>query len=282
MRLFQHTKHNSIRPEDEVGLLDIIQFIGHNSKFVGLTTLGLSAITLSLSLIGPKQYHKQLTLAVTPNYVSLSNQVLPALEVSQVGALAVEFLNSSKLDQITASSQYNAEKQTVDLYLQSKDGNALTAVGPKVTSKLQTRFQKTLSQSIETTLVSNEIPLKRQQQILAQLEQQLAQTPPTDTARQQGLGAQRAATLVTITALEFDNNYLKESQKNMADFTAKVIPVKILSESKVQSTGSLGQTVVVAVIASFLVAVLAAILRDLVARLKDDLSKPKSDRSADV
>jgi hypothetical protein len=279
----QHNQQRSVENEDLAIFVEIIQFLGLNWKFLGLTTLVLSAIAIAYSLLTtPKQYQKQLTLSVTSTPLPVSVQSSPAIDVTQAGSLAVEFLKSSQLDQISVTPRYDAETQKIELNLQSPDANSLNTVDSKVVSQLKTKFQHPLSQTLKNSLIATEIQLKRQQLVLAQLEQLIAQAPPSNAATQQALSIQRAQFLASITGLKFDQNYMEQSLKNLADFTEKFMSVQIVNASDVQQTRSSGQMFVIAVIASFMLAVLAVIIRDQVARLKHELSKKKIDGGTDV
>lgn len=283
----QPNKHKLNHTEDELGLVDIIQFLNHNSKFLGLTTLLLSAIAIALYLLSPKPYQKQLTLSVQSTPVPLSVQSFPkpsllVLEANQMDALAVEFLSNLQLDQITAKPQYSVLTRKIDLNLQSPDAKLLTTADSQIVSQLKSRFQKHLSQTLTTSLTATELQLKKLNKTLPQLEQQIAQLPSTKTAELEALEIERAKSVSAIAALRFDRDYLKQSQKNLANFTAQVISVQILSESEVQPTRSSGQLVILAVLASFMVAVLAAIIRNQIPRLKNELSQRKIDRNTGV
>lgn len=275
-------EYKATQTEDEISAADIIRFFSRNTKFIGLTTVGLSAIALALSLLTPKQYQKQLALSVKFPSMYLSVGSLPGLDISQTSALAVEFLRSSKLDQITSKAQSNPDTQEINVNLQSPNASLLNSATPKIVSQLKIKFQEPVSQSLETGLTSNEQQLEKQKRILPQLEQNIARLPRTDTLKLQALETERAKSVATVAALEFDKDYLKRSQKNLTAFTAKVMSVKILSESKVEPISSLKQLVVITVITSFMTAVIAAIIREQLPRLKNELSKQKIDRSTEV
>ncbi|MBD1806543.1 hypothetical protein H6F98_13915 [Microcoleus sp. FACHB-SPT15] len=278
----QHTKHRLIENEDLAPLIEIIQFLSRNWKFLGLVTVALSAIAIAHSWLSPKQYQKQLTLSVKPSSIPLSVQPFPAIDVHQTGALAVEFLESFHADEISATAQYNAETQNIALNLQSPNASSLNTVAPKVVSQLNTKFQQPLSQTLASSLMVTELQLSRQKQTLAQFQQFAAEIPPTSTPKLQALEAQQANSVATIAALQFDKHFLQQGQKNLADLTAKVMPVQILSESEVQQPRSSGQQVVIAVIGSFIAAVVAVIIRNQIPQLKSVLSKGQIDRDTDL
>ncbi|HEY9795554.1 MAG TPA: hypothetical protein V6D30_07925 [Leptolyngbyaceae cyanobacterium] len=285
--MVEHTEHKATQDEDEISLADVIRFFSLNGMFVLLTTLGLSAIAITLFLLQPKQYQKQLTLSVKPVPIPLSTGAFPAVDINQVSALAVTLLQNPSQGDISSTAKYEPATQQINLSLKSRNDNALTAADSKILSQLETGFQKTLEASFKDFLIRLELELKRNQEILAQLEKQIAQTPNNTSAtvpnpRIQGLELQRSAYVTRMTTLEFDRDYLKRAEKNLAEFTSQAMSIQILTKSEVQQTQSLAQVAVLAVLASFMVAILAAIIRNQVARLQNEPSMQKIKGKNDV
>jgi len=285
--LVEHTEHKATQDEDEISLGDIIRFFSLNGMFVLLTTLGLSAIGIILFLLQPKQYQKQLTLSVKPVPIPLSTGAFPAVDINQVSALAVTLLQKPSQADISSTAKYEPASQQINLSLESRNANALTAADSKILSQLETGFQKTLIASLKDFRIRLELELKRNQETLAQLEKQIAQTPNNSSAtvpnpRMQGLEAQRSGYVTRIATLEFDRDYLKRAEKNLAEFSSQVMSIQILTKSEVQQTQSLAQIAVLAVLASFMVAILAAIIRNQVARLHNEPSMQKIKGKNDV
>jgi hypothetical protein len=284
--LLEHTQQQTIQDDDEISLVDIIRFFRRNAKFLILTTLGLSAIAITLSLLQPKQYQKQLTLSVKSGSLALSNsslgnpRQLVDLDINQLSNLAVTLLQNQPPEQTTSTAKYNVLTQQIDLTLQSANPNALTAADSKVLSRLTAGFQRTLDKIVATNFSRIEVDLQRSKRLLTEMETQIAQTPktPATTApnpRLMALEAQRSRYVDSITSLQFDKQYLAQSQKNPAQFASQAILVQILSQSQVRSARSPLKVAVLAVIAGFMVATLAAIIRDQIVRSQDKLSKQK-------
>jgi hypothetical protein len=284
----QHAEAKSIQDEDEISSEEIIRFFRRNAKSIGLITLGLSVIAIALSFLTPKQYQKQLTLLVKSTPISLSVQPLsaqsfPSIDVTQTSALAAQLLNSIQIDQVTAQAQADIQTPQINIYLQSANTTALNLASAQILSQLKAKFQAPVSQTLETSLTATELQLKKQKQILPELEQRIAQLPSTDTAKLQALETKRAESVAAIAALEFDKDYLEQSQKNLANFTAKVVSVQIVKESNLQPISSLKQVVIVALITSFIAAVVTVIIREQIARwLKDKRSEQKIHGTTDV
>ncbi|NER23876.1 MAG: hypothetical protein F6J96_24860 [Symploca sp. SIO1C2] len=289
----QHTEPSKLQNDDEISLVDIIRFFSHNWKFLAITTVGLSAIAITLKLTLPKpqqptQYQQQLTLSVQPNSVPVAN--FPPMNVHQVGALAAGLLQNSNLEQITGEPKYTTTTQQVSLTVELPDADASTSTSKKIVNQLEEDFGNIFSQNLEATLNHVEVNLKRNQQILAQLEQEIAQVPkraPTEFPDPQlsALELQRSDQVTKISTLEFDKEYIEKALKNPAEFASQVVSVQIVSESEVSQTTSSSSTLQVAIlalIASFMVAILATIIRNQIPRLKAELSQEQPNSSLDV
>ncbi|AFZ20912.1 hypothetical protein [Allocoleopsis franciscana] len=277
-----HTKEYQETQDDEISLAEVKQFFRNNWKFIGLTTVVLSAIAIPLSLLKPQQYQKQLTLAVEPVPLTIAGQSLLQLDATQASNLAVKFLKNQKLDSISAQPQYDPIAQEIQLSLQSANASSLKEISPKIISQVETGFQTKLDQAIESRLTNIEQEQNKRRQVQTQLEQQITQFSPNNTARLNALEEQRAQVITNLALTEYDRKYLEQAHKELSKFTAKLISVQIVKESEVQPTRSLKQVAVIAVIGSFLLAVFAASTRHQILRLKKELSQQKPQSSPDV
>lgn len=287
----QDTEPRQIQNEDEVSLVDIIRFFRLNWKFLGLITVALSSVAIALSLSRPQLYQKQLVLAIKPLPLTLASESMTTMNVDEAGARAVTILQNQKLDQLTTTATYDAVTQHVDLTLDSPNQSALAGASSKVISQLNTQFEKQLTKYLKTGLTSTTLELKRYQQILAQLDRQVEQLPLKDTkapegirleARRRAMESERGRFVTLIATRTVDKEYLEQVLKNPAQLSGQVMSVQVLSEADVQKTRSPMQLVILSIIASFMVAVLAAIIREQIPRLKNELSKEKVNESTDV
>ena len=287
----QYAEPRQRQNEDEVSLVDIIRFFRLNWKFLGLITIALSSVAIALSLSRPQLYQKQLVLAIKPLPLTLASQSMTTMNVDEAGARAVTILQNQKLDQLTTTATYDAVTQQVDLTLDSPNQSALAGASSKVISQLNTQFEKQLAKYVKTGLTSTTLELKRYQQILAQLDRQVEQLPVKTTtdpegirleARRRAMESERGRFVTLIVTQTVDKEYLEQVLKNPAQLSGQVISVQVLSEADVQKSRSPMQLVVLSIIASFIVAVLAAIIREQIPRLKYELSKEKVNESTDV
>lgn len=297
----KHTELRKSPDEDEISLLDIIHFFIGNGKFLVATTVGLSAIVIILSLLLPKQYQKQLSLSLKLVPVPLS-QPFPGLDPIQISTRAVELLRDRPTNQITpkpkddagkisAKAKYDPITQRLDVTLRSPDPNFLSAAPPKIVSEIKSEFQDIVSDSIQNNIPLTELQIKRNQEGLAKLEEQIALLRPSPVSNPQGLRTvarlesletERVKLLTTIATLKFDKEYLEQAQKKPAEFAAKVISIQILTESSVRPSRSLGLVALLAIIGSFAIAVIAAIVREQAVRLQYELSAQKIEGTKDA
>lgn len=266
--------------DDEISLTEVRQFFRNNWKFIGLTTVVISAIAIPISLLKPQHYQKQVTLAVEPVPLTIAGQPLLQMDATQASNLVVKFLKNQKLDSISAQPQYDPINQEINLALQSPNANSLQGITPKLVSQLETELQNRIEQAIENRQTTVEQEQDKRRQVLSHLDQQIKQAPANNKARRDALEIQRVQMDTAIASGEYDKKYLEQLHKNLSKLTSEFISVQILKESEILTTRSIKQIAVIAIIASFMVAVFAAIVRDQILRLKHELSQEKPlDRS---
>ena len=259
--------------EDEISLIDIIRFFRDNWLFLTVTTLGLSALATTLSLLQPKEYQKKLTLQIQPHPVTIAANEIPNLDSNQASQLATTFLQNQKLEEITLKPVYDTTTQQVNVTLESSNSQALNNISEKLINQLEEDLQTEVQENIEQISDSVALELNKNQQILEQIERQIAQSSPNDTAKREALETQRANKIVSNTALEFDQQYLEEIEANLAEFTEKVFSIQSISDSEAMETRSLVQIAILSLIASFMVAVLAAIIRSQIPYIQAELAR---------
>lgn len=268
--------------DDEISLTEVRQFFRNNWKFIGLTTVVISAIAIPISLLKPQQYQKQVTLAVEPVPLTIAGQPLLQMDATQASNLIVKSLKNQKLDSISAQPQYDPINQEINLALQSPNANSLQGITPKLVSQLEIEFQNRIEQAIENRQTMVEQDQDKRRQVLSHLDRQIAQAPSNNKARRDALEIQRVQMVTAIASGEYDKKYLEQLHKNLSKLTSEFISVQILKESEILTTRSIKQIAVIAIIASFMVAVFAAIVRDQILRLKHELSQEKPHDSSGV
>lgn len=268
--------------DDEISLTQVRQFFRNNWKLIGLTTVVLSAIAIPLSLLKPQQYQKQLTLAVEPVPLTIAGQPLLQMDATQASNLVVKFLKNQKLDSISVQPQYDPINQEINLALQSPNANSLQGIAPKIVTQLETEFQTRVEQAIENRQTMLEQEQDKRQQVISYLNRQITQVPSNNKARLDALEIERVQMITDIARGEYDKKYLEQLHNNLSKLTSEFISVKILKESEILTTRSIKQVAVIAIIASFMVAVFAAVIRNQILHPQNELLQQKPHGSSDV
>ncbi|MFP4009729.1 MAG: Wzz/FepE/Etk N-terminal domain-containing protein [Spirulinaceae cyanobacterium] len=265
--------------DDEISLIDIIRFFGRNWRFIGVITFGFAAIALLYSFSRPQSYQKQVTLLVEPNSLTVGSVALPGVAVAEIGALAVESVQNQTFEAVTPQATYDTTTQAIAVTFDAPSASNLDEVMPQVLSQLELDLQEPLERTLEKSLVATDISLERQEKLLESMEAQIAQIPPTEEARLIGLENQRASLATTRAALEIDREYLEQSLQDLEELREEVLPIAVVSESEVQQVArSPIQITILSLIAGFMVAVLAAIIREQIPRIKAELEEQKPDK----
>lgn len=265
--------------EDEISLVDLIRFFGRNWKFIGLITIGFAAIALLYSFSRPQSYQKQATLLVEPNTLTVGSVALPGVSEAEIGALAVESVQDQTFETVTPQATYDTTTQEIAVTFDAPNASNLDEVMPQVLRQLELDLQEPLERTLEKSLVATDISLERYEKLIESMEAQIAQVPPTEEARLIGLENQRAELIAELTTLEIDREYLEENLQNLEELREEVLPIEVLEESEVQQVArSPLQIIILSLIAGFMVAVLAAVIREQIPRIKAELEAQKPDK----
>lgn len=271
----QNTEQGQVPQDNEIYLADILRFFYRNGTLMGLMTVGLSVIIIALSLLQPKPYQKQLTLLVLPVSISTSPP-LPGLDITQASNIVLKFLEGQPLDAVNLQPTYDTATGQINLTLSSPNLDALKTATSQVQSEAEIIFQDFLSKKLETSLTAIDLDLERNRQALNELEEQSTQFSSSTEFRLGALETYKAQKVASITELEFNKQYLEQAQDSLAKLTNQAIPIQILLESEISpGRSSLQQVAIIAVIASFMVAIFVALIREQIPVLKAELSKNK-------
>lgn len=292
-RSLHHTTPKLSKTSSEVSFADIVNLFIWNGKFIGITTALLSPLTiwLCLQLLGP--YQKQLTLSIKFNIFPVV-QSSPPSRISQAGmvqsflfsnpnrvnAFAFDALQNLKLAQTTVKPTYTNDPQNIDVVLESTHAEALNSASSQVESQLLSKFQTPVQEILAVNLQATEIDIQKNKQVIAQLQNQIAQVKQGNLAQQVGLEIEHSQQISTLAALEFDKKYLQQKEQQLLDFTATLISIKVVKTSEIKLARSPLQLIAIAIVTSFLVAVAATIYQQL---LRDKaMFNQKPEKSKDV
>ncbi len=261
----------------EVSLADLIKFFVLNGKFIGIVTALLSPLAIWLCLQLPRPYQTQLTLLVKFKYVpglyssppsrlseAAMMQSFVFLNPQAVHAFAFSSLQQLKLAQTTIAPTYTNDPQKINVVLQSTNPEALRRASSQVASQLLKKFITPVQEILAVNRQATEIDIQKNKQVLTQLERQNAKVGQKNPVKSAALETQISQQMSTLAALEFDKNYLQQREQQLLDFTAKLISIKVVTASEIKLSRSPRQLIAIAIVSSFLVAVLAATYRQLI------------------
>ena len=286
-RALPHTTPKLNKTSSEVSFADIVRFFILNGKFIGIATALLSPLTIWLCLQLPRPYQKQLTLSIKFNIFPVVQSSLPS-RISQAGmvqsflfsnpnrvnAFAFDALQNLKLARTTIKPTYTNDPQNIDVVLESTHAEALNSASSQVSSQLLSKFQTPVQEILAVNLQATEIDIQKNQQVIAQLQNQIAQVRRGNLAQQVGLEIEQSQQISTLAALEFDKKYLQQKEQQLLNFTATLISIKVVKTSEIKLTRSPLQLIAIAIAVSFLAAVLAATYRQLIR--EQAISNPKT------
>ncbi|WP_017302720.1 hypothetical protein [Spirulina subsalsa] len=271
---------------DEISLVDIIRFFIRQWKLISLSTLTISLLAVAYSFLQPKPpYQKTVTLSLRFNPFFLTDRSsvpssVPRLDINRANTLTTELLQTQTPESFSLQSNYDTTSQKITLTLKSDDNSTLEAAPSVVLEQLNEDLQEVLKTDIQASLGEITLYIERLEKVITRLEEQLAQTNPTDSPRQEALQSERASQLASLTAFQFDQAFLQQSLDNPAPFTQQVLPITVLSESPItQPSRSRLQLIILSLIAGFMVAVLAAIILEQIPRLQAELAQVEPDKT---
>ncbi len=276
--------------ESEISLVDVIEFFRSNWKFLGLWVLVLSvvAVTLVALLLPHWQYQKQLTLSVRPVPSELVGQIkkddsglnIQDMNPNDAGKLAVGYLSSGDFGQVNADVTYRDDTQQVRVNLRSEDRESLDGVGSKVVDSVEAGFQRlyesALNAGLEARIFRLERDIENNEEIVTQLEREIEQLSTGGTedantaARLEGLEAKRADVWANRTWADNQLREFQQAQEDLSQLATEPIAVDVLSESAVQQQLSrpFVALVALAVVSSFIVAIIITVIRVAIGRGK--------------
>ena len=254
---------------------NVIYFLRSDLKFFGLLALGLSVIAVTLVLLVPKQCEKQTDLSVrqVPSELAVQLRQQPSevgvkrAPANKLGKAAVRYAQEGDFGGVNVSPRYDTVEQQVRLAFSSRDRGSLEEVGSEALDLLKDRFQEffegLLGPTLEARLTALERSLRKDEEVLAQIEQQIEQSSSTEavraenagaTARLEELEAQRARVLGDIASAELEIRDLEQAQSELARCAAEAVSIEVANESGVQQSSSSARRIALAVLSALVVA----------------------------
>lgn len=251
-----------------------------NWKFVVVTTVVLSVVAvIFIAALLPQQYSRQITLNVAPVPISLLENNQPVVNPGEVGNLATSYLQETNLQEVSIIPNYNLRTQKLDVTLQSRSREALENSGARLVETVEEQFHGTyddlLDMALESRITSLKLDVQAEREALELLEQRIARlsggvdSTNDETATQvEGLETELAYSLAEIGRLQTKINEMQQAQDNPAAAGIEPVAVNVISATEITQSRSLAPMAVLAIMISFITAVIAAIIRTALKRIK--------------
>ena len=274
MTKVNHTVMGSKTEDGEITFIDVLGFLRRNWKFLGLLTGVLSAAAVTLVLLLPKEYQKEVTLVITlaPSEllaeVREQSEALPSQD--QLGNSAESSLQGEDFGDVEVVPKYDAPTRRINVVLRSGNEDSLAGATPGMVSFLETRLQETYERdfdgAVEKALTNAERDVEAQRASVNRAEQEFEQA--SGTTREAAMSGAVSGTFVLLAQAESKLENLEQTREELPRLKAEAVSVEVLTESDVQQVRTTAALVLLAVVASFAAAVALALAREALARRK--------------
>lgn len=288
--MVMNTEQTPVYDDDEISLIDIIQFFQRCWRIIGGGTIAIALLTSVFSLSKPPSYEKSMTLQVEENPMprllsQLSNDAdlsgSKAANQNETEAWASEALATLELEAVSLQEPtYDAATASIPLTLTASQPEPLAQITTdELREQLAIAWQLPLRRTLEDQQLLLDVESQQAQEAITQLEQQLAAVPAENTPRQIALENQRAEVLRQQAELAFQQQYIQDLTDNLETQSAAQLPLTVVEESDVITVArSPLQIAILSLIAGFMVSTLVAILIEQWPRWQAELSAHESEK----
>ncbi|MEA5421198.1 hypothetical protein VB712_18395 [Spirulina sp. CCNP1310] len=277
--------------DDEISLVDIFRFLLRNGRFILATTIiftvGGLLLNVSRQTTAPG-YSQTLTLTITPTPLRLpswlqhpsstnliANSPLQSISINQIYVDAVAFLNENPPTDFQAQATHDTTNQRLDITLTAPDRDRLLNADEAVITTINTLLAERTAAALPTTLANLDRQIEQFRTVLTRLETEIA--TETNPLRQAALETERARLVTQLIAQEQDYADLNNLEgEALLTLSQEIFPILILDPSEI--TESIGggrsplQIAILSMIAGFMVATLAAIIREQIPHWRAELA----------
>jgi hypothetical protein len=263
--------------EYEIAFADVKDFFRSNWKFLVLATLAFLVVFIAIILLSPRQYTTRLTMVVTPvpsEFLVAIGQ--PVVDQSRANNLAVKYLQDADLEGVSISPTYNITTSEIDVVLQSSSYTALQEAKSKlpeiIESNFQEEYKEPLEQAVKVRMATLERQIQAEREVMGLMEQRIKEVSANgsddlDLAKLEALEGQIANSRAAIDRSEVQIRQLENVQRNLSSLAGELVVAEITGSEGSRSR-LLNLMIPLAVIFSFVMAVVAAIVRVVFRRKK--------------
>lgn len=249
----------------EITLADVVGFLRRNWKLVALLTLVLSVAAVTILLLLPKSYQKDLVLTTDLSPTSellaeVDRTILPTRD--QISAQAAASLRSRSFGEVQIEPAYNNQTKLLQVTMQSSEENALAGVGDEMVSFLKDDLASNYSNSIDDALELQITQLRGEEEEMRGVLDRVEQMSRDDSS------VAEEAALVQFAVAQVDLESMEQSREDLPRLTSKAFSVAVSGESGVVQDRVSTALFLLAVAGSLATALALALLREALARRK--------------
>ncbi len=266
--------------DDEISLVDIFRFLLRNGRFILATTLiftvGGLFLTLSRQVTTPS-YTQTLTITITPTPLRLFNWFQPpnaaalianspiTMPLVRIYEETTTVLNEHPPTDLQRQATYDTTNQSLEITFTAPDPDRLANADTAVIETINTSLAEHTAASVPTTLTNLDRQIEQFRTVLTRIETEITNT--TNPLRQAALEHQRASLITQLISQEQDYEDLSNiDSESLLTLTEQIFPILILDQTEITeniaASRSPIQMAILSLIAGFMVATLAAIIRE--------------------
>ena len=254
--------------DDEITFADVLGFLRRNWKFLGLLTVVLSAAAVTLVLLLPKEYQKEVTLVtnLAPSElmagVREQRELLPSQD--QISNSAVSSLQDEDFGEVEVDPKYENPTKRINVVLRSRDADSLVGATPRIVSFLKGELQETYERDFDRALEMALVNAEREVQIKRGIGDHIEQASLTEEqASQVGVD-----TLVELAEAESERDELVRVREELPQLMDEAFSVDVLTDSDVQQSTTPAALILLAVAVGFAIAVTLTLAQEAFTRRK--------------
>ncbi len=266
-------RRRGLPSEAEISLPDLIGLFRKNLPFFLLMVLLFSAAAVALVLLLPRQYEKRVSLAVAPVTSALLGRFeqetgglrLDEPRPDDVGEQVADYLQGAGPKGVETTAKYENDAQQVEVVLSSERRRAVEAAADGVAGLATEAFREENERTLAAALEGESLRLEREaevnEQVVADLEEEIGSLGAEETARLEALEQSRVELLTEVAQAELRLRDLEQAREDLPRLASRLISVEVVDESGVSRSTSLPVALTAALAAGFVAAVVATLLR---------------------
>lgn len=268
--------------EDVITLADAAEFFASNAKFMGLLTLSLSVVLVSLAVFFSDNHSRELDLSIEPVMTELIVRLgqPPLPPEGGFGIQAAGFVQMGDFGEVDAFPEYNVSTKRVEVVLRAESKKAPKEAVPEVVNTIENGFQEmyeaSLSQGIQMKVVPIERLIENNRAAISDLDQRIKQLSDQVSGEQDSqeiaqlreLEEERANILIETAEFENDVEYYEKTKEKLPRLADEAVSVSVVSDTAITQARTLTPVILLALLSSVGLTLLIALARTMLTQRK--------------